>query len=145
MVALQRHIAQIDPLKRQRSVSDFDATAYIDHLLQRIESANGVLLVALEAEVPVGFVAGIIPVETESDLLEHYPTKEGTIVELVVTEEQRGKNIGSDLLKAVEEYFKQEGCDSIRVGCFSPNTGAHMFYEKCGYSDRYIEMLKSLE
>ena len=44
----------------------------------------------------------------------------------------------------MEEEFRTQGCEGIRVGCFAPNTDTHAFYEKCGYVDRYIEMLKKL-
>ncbi len=145
MTALQQYIADIDPLKRNRQASDFDVAVYIEKLLQRVERENGVILVATDGDIPIGFIAGTIPGQDENDLLDHYPTREGTILELIVSTEQRGKNVGKQLMEELENHFRQHGCDSVRVGCFAPNTGAHGFYEKFGYDDRYIEMLKKLD
>ncbi|MBU2213806.1 GNAT family N-acetyltransferase [Patescibacteria group bacterium] len=145
MVSLQQHIADIDPLKRNRQAVDFDAALYVETLLKRVERENVVILVASEEDIPMGFIAGTIPEQDENDLLDHYPTREGTILELIVSTEQRGKSIGRQLMEELENHFRQHGCGSVRVGCFAPNTGAHGFYEKCGYDDRYIEMLKKLD
>ncbi len=145
MIGLQQYIADIDPLKRNRSSSDFDCTGYFDYLLSQIENENGSIFVAEDEGIPVGFVAGTVQPDSKSESLGHYPTKEGQVVELIVSEKQRGKQIGKALMEKVETYLKSVGCDSVRVGCFAPNRGAHAFYEKCGYSDRYIEMLKVLE
>jgi len=144
MIELQGHIASLDPLRRQKTVEDFDAGKYIDHLCEKLEKEEGILFVMEENGKLLGFIAGSIPGETEEDLLDHYPTKEGIVHELVVSKDAQGKNIGRQLLQELERYFGEKGCISVRVGCFTPNIAAHAFYEKCGYSDRHVEMLKTL-
>lgn len=47
-------------------------------------------------------------------------------------------------MEAMEEYFREQECEFVRVSCFAPNTDAHRFYEKSGYEDRNIEMVKRL-
>lgn len=144
LTELQSHVASLDPLKRQRTDDDFDAERYLDHLLGTLDREEGALLVAEEDGKPLGFIAGSIPTETEEDQLDHYSVREGIIHELVVSETARGRNIGKQLIEELESHFKVKGCDSVRVGCLVPNGGAHAFYKKCGYADRYVEMLKKI-
>jgi ribosomal protein S18 acetylase RimI-like enzyme len=141
---LQTHIASLDPLQKVRKPEDFDARRYVDVLLKTLDNESGILLVAKENGILLGFIAGSIPPQIEEDLLDHYPTKEGKIHELVVSEKRREKGIGRMLIEKLEEQFRIQGCEYVRVGCFVPNTGTHAFYEKCGYSDRYVEMLKQI-
>lgn len=144
MMELQQHIADLDPHKRNRPASDFDVSAYVTHMLTDVEREQGRIMVADLDGVPVGFIVGTIPAPDKEDLLDHYPSKEGKIDELIVSAEHRGKDIGKLLVKAMEDYLQEQGCEYIRVGVFAPNTSAHRFYEKCGYTDRYTEVLKKL-
>ncbi|MDO8648691.1 MAG: GNAT family N-acetyltransferase [Candidatus Peregrinibacteria bacterium] len=144
MIELQGHIASLDPLGRVRSSQDFDAEVYLEHLLSLLKSESGFLFIAEEYEALLGFIAGSIPKDAEEDLLDHYPVREGKIHELAVSESHREKGIGRLLMEKIEEQFRSQGCEYIRVGCFAPNTGAHAFYKKNGYDDRYTEMLKRL-
>lgn len=143
MTELQNYIAAIDPLQRNRAADDFDAQAYIDQLQSTLQRESGILFVAEENDALLGFIAGSIPEDAE-DMLDHYPAREGKIHELVVSEKHREKGIGRLLMEKLEEQFRGQGCEYIRVGCFAPNKGAHSFYEKYGYHERYIEMLKRL-
>lgn len=144
MIELQGHVASIDPMHRIRTLEDFDTEKYIDDLLRTIERDRGILFVATEDNHLLGFIAGGIPQETEEDLLDHYPVREGKIYELVVSAKHRGQGTGRQLMEKMEEYFKEQNCEFIRVGCLAPNTATHAFYEKCGYNDRYVEMLKKI-
>lgn len=144
MKELQKHLSDIDPLKRVRNIEDFDASNYIDRLLEKVESTDGKIFIAEEDGRPLGFVAGIISGGDSDDSLDHYPATEGNVVELVVSQKHRGQGTGRMLMEKMEEFLKENGCEYVRVGCFAGNTGTHAFYEKCGYGDRYIELLKRL-
>lgn len=144
MDELQELIAAIDPLHRIKVSSDFNAGTYVDHLLAILTRDNGSLLVAEEDVALLGFIAGSVPEDTDEDLLDHYPAEEGKIHELVVSEKYREEGIGRLLIEKMEKFFRDQGCAYVRVGCFTPNKGTHAFYEKCDYSDRYVEMLKQL-
>src|SRR3989344_5299538 len=145
MTELQGHVAALDSLHRLKTIEDFDAEAYVDHLLLQMEKEHGVILIAKEEDAVIGFVVGSIPPASENDNLDHYPAIEGKIDELVVSEKHRGKHVGLELIRELEQHFQKNGCEFIRVGCFAPNVGTHAFYEKCGYNDRYIEMLKKID
>ncbi|MCR5634064.1 MAG: GNAT family N-acetyltransferase [Lachnospiraceae bacterium] len=58
------------------------------------------------------------------------------IGDLIVDKKQRGKNIGSGLVKAVEEEFKNKGFDKITLTTFGFQ--APDFYKKLGYSLEYV-------
>ncbi len=141
---LQDHIAMLDIHKRNRPAKEFDAKKYIDLLLEKISTQNGIILIAEEVEKIVGCIVGMIPATSEEDLLEEYPSREGRILELIVQENQRGKKIGAALLEAMEGFFRKEKCDFVRTGVFAPNVRAHEFYKKYGYEDRYLDVLKKI-
>lgn len=144
IVQLQETIASIDPFHRQKTGSDFDVKAYMKKTLERVEDECGAIFVAESDGKIVGCIIGCIPEPSEEDLLESHPVKEGMILELIVAEESRRSGLGSELMNAMETYFKKSGCIFVRVACFAPNVDAHRFYKKCGYGDRNIDMLKKL-
>jgi len=145
IVQLQEHIAALDPYHRQKSGDDFDAEEYVEKTLKRVQEKHGAIFVAETDNEIAGCIIGCIPEPSDSDLLESYPVKEGSILELIVSEKSRGSGLGSELMKVMEEYFLKFGCKFSRVACFAPNVDAHIFYEKYGYGDRNIDMLKKLK
>ena len=57
----------------------------------------------------------------------------------------RGLRLGKKLMRQMENYFKKNKCDAIRVEVFAPNKNAHNFYERLDYLDRVIDMVKLLK
>ncbi|MDD5103770.1 MAG: GNAT family N-acetyltransferase [Candidatus Peribacteraceae bacterium] len=145
IVQLQEHIASLDPYHRQKSGSDFDAEAYVKKTLKKVQEEHGAIFVAKTDGEISGCIIGCIPEPSDADMLESYPVKEGSILELIVAEKSRGSGLGSELMKVMEEYFLKCGCKFSRVACFAPNADAHIFYKKYGYGDRNIDMLKRLK
>ena len=62
------------------------------------------------------------------------------IDELVIKEEHRGKNIGTKLVKAVEDYYKDFGFNNINT-CTN-EFQAPKFYEKCGFELEFVRKNK---
>ena len=62
------------------------------------------------------------------------------IDELVVKEEKRGIDIGTKLIKAVEEYYKEYGFNNINT--MTNEFQAPKFYEKCGFNLEFIRKNK---
>ena len=58
----------------------------------------------------------------------------------------RHQGIGRALLNAVEEWGKQSGACAVRLVSGMERTGAHLFYQHCGYlrSKEQLNMKKSL-
>ncbi|MBU1445704.1 GNAT family N-acetyltransferase [Patescibacteria group bacterium] len=140
---LQDYLVQIDPLKRLRRLSEY-GEIYIDNLLKKIEKQHGMIYVAEFENGTVGMIAGVIEEFTKNDEIECIPSKTARILELIVSEKYRGNNIGSLLMNKIEGYFQIQGCDIIRVEVFEPNKKTHNFYQKLGYQDRVIDMVKKI-
>lgn len=140
MAQLQDHIGSIDPLLLNKRAAEFDSEAYCERMFGRIAAHRGLLLIAEETS-PVGFIAGIIEPQ---ELIDHHPAVMGEVIELVVDGNERSKGTGAALMEAMEKYFKEQGCAFVRTICFTPNEGAHRFYERCGYADRYVGMIKEV-
>lgn len=62
------------------------------------------------------------------------------ISELIVLEEYRNKHIGSMLIKAVEDYFKDKEFENINLTTYGFQ--ALEFYKKCGYEIEFIRKNK---
>ncbi len=143
MEELQDYLVQIDPMKRLRRLPKY-GEAYTNDLPKKIKKNNGAIFIAEVENIPVGLVAGILNKQSNVELLGCVPTKSGTVLELIVAEKHRGKEIGKMLMNKIEEYFQQHGCKIILIEVFEPNNLAHKFYKKTGYNDRSIELIKEI-
>jgi ribosomal protein S18 acetylase RimI-like enzyme len=141
---LQDFVARLDPLQRIRRLKDFDAHAYVSRSLEEVRTRRGAIYVAEDGNDIIGCVIGVIHEEDPEDI-EGYPSTDGRILELIVSPEYRGKNVGLMLMQRIEEYLQSHGCDAIQVDCFGPNADAHKFYEKLGYTDRLVTLIKPLK
>jgi GNAT superfamily N-acetyltransferase len=141
---LHNFIISIDPLKRLRRLPTY-GTYYANNILKKVKKMHGLILLAYNQEKIVGCIVGIIEEQNKYDLLEYIPTKGGRILDLFVADTYRNLGIGNKLMQQMEDYFKQNECDIIRVDVFEPNKFAHSFYLKHKYSDRVIDMVKSLK
>jgi ribosomal protein S18 acetylase RimI-like enzyme len=143
METLQDFLADIDPLHRLRRLPTY-GEVYTKSLLSKVRKANGIIYLALDERDVLGCIAGSIEVQREEDVVGECPSVTGRILELVVNGKHRGQDIGLRLMEQMEEYFRVNGCDIVRVECFVPNVGAQAFYDKLHYHDRMIDMVKLL-
>ncbi|MGP8080004.1 MAG: GNAT family N-acetyltransferase [Dehalococcoidales bacterium] len=143
METLQDFLIDIDPLHRLRRLPSY-GKVYTKSLLNKVRKAGGIIYLATEGQDIVGCIAGAIEIQREEEVVAEYPSVTGRILELVVKEKYRGQNIGLKLMEKMENYFRINGCDIVRVECFVPNAGAHAFYTKSRYQDRMIDMIKRL-
>ena len=145
MTQLQGHMQHLDEHGAHRTLSDFDANKYVDATLRRVHEHSGIILLAFSEQHDVmGCIIGTTHSVSEDDLLHRLPVCEAKINEMIVAEDHRGKQVGENMIRTIEQYFRKQGCQTIRVGCFAPNTAAHRFYHTLGYSDRLIELVKKL-
>ena len=66
----------------------------------------------------------------------HSYYKEVHISDLMTLEQYRNKHIGSQLMKTVEEYYKNKGFDNINVTTYQFQ--APEFYKKCGFKLEFV-------
>ena len=69
------------------------------------------------------------------------------ILALAVLPQRQGKGIGKALLEGLEQETKRRGYEFIRLNSADHRLGAHVFYEKVGYTcdkmqKRYIKLIK---
>lgn len=66
----------------------------------------------------------------------HSYYKEVHIGDLIVLEEYRNKHIGTKLVNAVENYYKNKGFENINLTTYAFQ--APEFYKKCGFEIEFI-------
>ena len=115
---------------------------YFEKIIKEVNAYQGKIFLAMDKQV-VGLIIGLINNEDISTY-DYKAPKLGRVTELIVTKEYRNKKIGKQLLKKIEEYFKEVGCKGILLNIFTDNKVAKIFYEKEGYSKRTSELIKQI-
>jgi ribosomal protein S18 acetylase RimI-like enzyme len=133
----------LDPIKRIQNSPGF-AEMDLDKTLQDVKKYQGKIWLAEENSEIVGFIIGVIWEQSEKNKLEIGPHVLGEVLDLFVEESHRGNGMGTKMLTMMQDYFKEKGCDSMWVHMFAPNKDAHGVYEKFGFTDRSIGMLKTI-
>lgn len=141
---LQDFVASLDPLHRIRRLKDFDANAYVEQSFDQLKKHDGAIFIAEEKGRIIGCIIGVIHLDEPEDI-EGYPSIDGKILDLIVLPEYRGQHVGNELMRMMEEYLASKNCDVIKVECSAPNRDARKFYEKLGYSERILTLIKSIE
>jgi ribosomal protein S18 acetylase RimI-like enzyme len=143
METLQDFLVDIDPLHRLRRLPSY-GKVYTKSLLAKVRKAGGIIYLAKEGQDVVGYIAGVIEVQRQAEVVGEYPSLTGRVLELIVKEKNRGQDIGFKLMEKMETYFRINGCDFVRVECFVPNVSAYGFYLQLHYHDRMIDLVKHL-
>ena len=84
----------------------------------------------------VGFITGEILSKKE-----WYTVQLGTINNLFVLEEYRGKGIGKKLMETMMDAFKEKGINNFELYALNNNENALKFYEKLGFKKYNVQML----
>lgn len=74
----------------------------------------------------------------------HRPAPVGRIATMVVTEQWRGKGIGTALVAAAEQRMIARGCECLEVTSNLKLSRAHAFYERCGLQRSSFRFFKKL-
>jgi GNAT superfamily N-acetyltransferase len=134
----------IDPLGRSISPAGAD-TVLTKRMIRETASQSGTILVAEVGKEIVGFIAGIIQTQSAEELLENTPAKAGRVIELFVRSDAQNKGVGKALMQQMEPYFTHQGCGLIYIQVFVPNHHAYAFYQRLGYANRNIDLIKELK
>jgi ribosomal protein S18 acetylase RimI-like enzyme len=120
---------------------DAIADTYLERMLDRCESWDGAVFVALVDGRVGGFVCVWTRVPPEPD----EPDRPYAFVsDLVVLEALRGRGIGRALLAEAERHARARGAAVLRLDVMIGNAAARRFYENAGFSARRLEMAKPL-
>lgn len=140
LLELQEHIHSVDPEGYNIVGVNYREMSFLD-TMEDVKKYDGKIMLYVENDDVLGMVIGLINNDTEETYNFRAP-KRGRISELVVKKDVRSKGIGSMLLKSMEDYLHSVGCESILIGVFAYNNEAVKFYEKNGYHNRMLDMIK---
>lgn len=141
--AFQDELVAMDDLGRMWRGPGYGKAA-AEECLREARAARGRVLIAELDGQPVGFAAGIIGELTPFDRLTARVGRYGSVTELYVDPIARRKGIAMWLLAELDRYFVRAGCDTVRIGVFAPNQAARHLYQRLGYRERDIELIRPI-
>ena len=116
---------------RLTSLLGYEVTsADVEIRLNRILSQTDQRFVIAEVDGrPVGWVHGTVVDHVDAERFVR-------VAGLVVDAEQRRGGIGRALMRDIEQWAVEQGCDFVRLTSSLPRTEAHRFYERLGFSNQ---------
>ncbi len=143
LTELEEYIVSIDEDNLDHVHKEYhEKMALLD--LEEVNNNSGKCYLAIENNKVLGLIMGIIRNYDEYDYLDYKCPKSGEITELIVTSKTRSKGIGKDLMKTIENYFKENNCEYSFVDVFAYNKLGINFYDKQGYHSRMYSDIKKL-
>lgn len=143
LVELQNYLINIDDWHTQVMLPEYRENNFkMD--MAKVKKQNGKIYLAIENNIIIGLIMGIVEEKDEIDKLTNDCAKTGSVIELIVKNNIRGNGIGKSLLEKIEEYFKSIDCKRINIEVFGPNKKGLNFYEKNDYIVRDIIVSKRI-
>ncbi len=137
------YFTKIDNLKMIVRPSNY-GEFYYEEMIKNTLNKGIVYLAEVDGE-GVGFAAGNITEIKPATSPESLPQRKGRVIELFVNKEFRGRGVGKMLMEKIENYLIENGCHTINIEVFAPNIKAYDFYQKLGYKDRNIDLMKVIK
>lgn len=140
---LQEYIISIDPYHFNIMNDDYKEKIY-EKDMDEVQKYNGKIYLALDSNQIVGLIIGVIRkplIEFDYERLNNM----GEVIELIVTKKTRSKGIGYQLLDKMENYFKEQNCNTINIDVFGYNDIGQNFYFKNGYHNRMMTVSKKID
>ena len=143
LVELQNYLIDIDNWHTQVMLPEYrEGNFQMD--LRKVNTQEGKIYLAIENELIIGLIMGVVEEKDEIDKLTNDCAKTGSIIELIVRNDIRGSGIGKTLLEQMEKYFKNINCKRINIEVFGPNKRGLNFYEKNDYIVRDMIVSKRI-
>ena len=96
------------------------------------------VLVCEENGKVIGFI--LIQAKARPDFDFMLPGKYCYIMDIIVTENHRGKGFGTALMNSAKDWAKEQNCSFINLDVLVNNPGAIKLYEKLGFIPKAQEM-----
>ena len=141
LVELQEYIVFIDK-EKYNIISPEYRELYFSKTMQEVKENNGHILLIKEEKNIAGLIIGIV--EEPNNEYDFKTPRRGRITELIVSKTCRSHGYGKMLLKAMEDYLKHNGCETILIEVFGYNDLAFNFYAKNGYNTRMYDVIKKI-
>lgn len=143
LVELQNYLIDIDDWHTQVMLPEYrEGNFQMD--LRKVNNQEGKIYLAIENELIIGLIMGVVEEKDEIDKLTNDCAKTGSVIELIVRNNIRGNGIGKILLDKIENYFKSINCKRINIEVFGPNKKGLNFYEKNDYIIRDMIVSKRI-
>ncbi len=143
LVELEEYILTIDEDNLDRIHPEYrEKMAILD--LEEVKKNSGKCYLAIENNKVLGLIMGYVRTYDKYDYLDYKCPRSGEISELVISKNFRGRKIGKQLMKKMEDYFKSIGCEYIFIEVFAYNENAINFYENEGYHTRGLIDIKKI-
>ena len=109
-----------------------------DRINTMLNRGNYNIFVACDSEKVVGFAGAVsfLAFEVKKECIK--------VIALAVSENYRRNGIGTQLLKEVEEFAKDNNMGIILLNSGLPRENAHKFYESQGYKKKSYGFTKAL-
>lgn len=144
--ATNKDITAISELYREqfremaRLIPDFikegdQSTEFLEKTVS--DDNSDILVYETEGEI-VGFI--LLQAKTRPDFDFMLPGKYCYIMDIIVTENHRGKGFGTALMNAAKDWAKDQNCSFINLDVLVNNPGAIRLYEKLGFIPKAQEM-----
>jgi ribosomal protein S18 acetylase RimI-like enzyme len=112
------------------------------HWLSSLQEADRATFLAELGSKAVGFIT-VQVVKPISPMLQ--PMVVGRIGSVAVSEQMRGRGVGSALMKLAEEWARKHGAADMRLAVWEFNEQAVDLYQELGYEIRAFEMGKRVQ
>lgn len=137
------YIESIDTEQRTE-YKEGSAEYFTDKMIAFCGTKHGAIYTACSNDTVIGFINGYVDEQDADEKMETIPAIPGIVGEFFVTEKFRGQEVGKQLLQQIEKYLRSQKCTIVRFPVFAPNMIARRFYEKAGYVERLIYIMKEL-
>lgn len=114
------------------------AEEYYDELLQRLSKRQGRIVLAQENGIVVGAMG--FSLDQDAAYVTDDVRRHGTVTDLIVHEDWRGRGIGRMLLQEAERLTKEAGLARLFIGVLVANERADATYRKFGF-EPYVSLL----
>ena len=102
-----------------------------EFLEKTVSDENSDILVYENESTVIGFI--LLQVKTRPDFDFMLPGKYCYIMDVIVTENLRGKGFGTALMNAAKDWAKEHNCNFINLDVLVNNHGAINLYKKLGF------------
>ena len=114
LVELEEYIVSIDKDGLDRVHFEYrEKMALLD--LEEVKNNKGKCYLMLDGNSVVGLIMGYVREYDKYDYLDYKCPRCGEISELIVSKNARSKGAGQQLIRKMEEYFKQINCEYILI------------------------------
>jgi ribosomal protein S18 acetylase RimI-like enzyme len=114
------------------------AIGYYDELLQRLSRRQGRVVLAEEGRLVVGAMGYCV--DEDAAYVADDVRRHGTVTDLIVHEDRRGRGIGRMLLREAERLTREAGLKRLFIGALVANEPACRIYEMFGF-EPYVSLL----